>query len=72
MLHQVRATSHLNMRLTMMRATVNEDSSHLNKILLPSITQIYLHTAETLPHRWMPSCNMFQLCETFKNFQKRP
>ena len=23
-------------------------------------------------HRSTPSCNILQLCETFKNFQKRP
>ena len=46
--------------LTTMRATVNEDSSHLYKILSLSMVQTYLHIAETLLHRWM------------QNFQKRP
>ena len=55
-----------------MRTAADEDSSHLYKILSVSIAQIYLHTGETRPHRWTPSCNILQLCETSKNFQKRP
>ena len=38
----VRVTSHVNVRLTTMRVTLDEDSSHLYKILPLSIFQTYL------------------------------
>ena len=53
-----RATSHLGTRLTEMRMTVNEVSSHSCRILTPIIIKTYLQIGETLLHRSTHSCNM--------------
>ena len=55
-----------------MRAIVDDDLSHLYKILPLSIVQTYLHRGVTLPHRSTPSCNILQLFETSEDLQKRP
>ena len=60
----LRATSHLSLRLTVMCVTVNEVSSHLCKILILIIVKTYLQTEEALLHHSTPSCNMLQLCKT--------
>ena len=55
-----------------MSVTIDEDSSHLHKVLPLSIVFTCLYTGETLPHRSTHSCNILRLYETSKNVQKTP
>ena len=72
----LRATSHLSVRLTAMRVTVNEVSSHLCKILTLIIVKIYLQTRQ---RRYRIARHPVVTCyssekppETSKSVRKRP
>ena len=60
----VGATSHEGVRLTAMRVTVNEISSHLCNIYTNYGKNISGDRTKTSPHYTTSSCNMLQFCET--------
>ena len=72
----VRATSHLTMRLTAMRMTVHEVSSHLCKILTLIIVKTYLQKGRRhyrIARRPVVTCyNSAKPPKTSKSVRKRP
>ena len=72
----LRATSHLSVRLTAMRVTVNEVSSDLCEILTLIIVKIYLQTVRRryrIARRSVVTCyNSAKPLETSKRARKRP
>ena len=52
----LKATSHLSLKLTAMRMAVNEVSSLLCKVLTLIIVKTYLKIGRNLPHRSTHSC----------------